>query len=36
MPETNHDQMKNSEQTRIALNNLYDGILGDFFSIQLR
>jgi hypothetical protein len=36
MPETNHDQMKNSEQTRIALNNLYDGILGDFFSIPLR
>jgi hypothetical protein len=36
MPETHHDQMKNSEQTRIALNNLYDGILGDFFSIPLR
>jgi hypothetical protein len=36
MPETNHDQMKNSEQTKYALNNLYNGNLGYFFSIPLR
>ncbi|MDP3927592.1 MAG: hypothetical protein Q8R57_01080 [Bacteroidota bacterium] len=36
MPETNHDQMKNSSFTKFALNDLYDGKLGDFFSIQLR
>lgn len=36
MPNTNHDQMKNSSLTKFALNDLYDGKLGDFFSIQVK
>jgi hypothetical protein len=36
MQETNHDQMKNSEQTRVALTDLYEGNLGGFFAIQTR
>ena len=35
MPETNHDQMKNSTITKEELNNLYDGKHGDFFKISV-
>lgn len=36
MPSTNHDQMKNSNQTKQALTVLYDGKLGAFFKIPPR
>jgi hypothetical protein len=36
MPNTNHEQMKNSRETRIALTNLYEGIYGRFFKVSRR
>lgn len=36
MPNTNHDQMKNSTETKLALTELYDGKMGHFFSIDFR
>lgn len=36
MTKTNHDQMKNSQETRKALNKLYEGQLGNFFAINPR
>lgn len=31
MKKTNHDQMKNSSETKQALKDLYEGKYGDFF-----
>lgn len=36
MKKTNHDQMKNSFETKTALTKLYNGELGDFFTTPLR
>jgi hypothetical protein len=36
MPRTNHDQMKNSEETRKALVKLYRGDCGEFFKLKER
>lgn len=36
LPETNHDQMKNSTITKKELNRLYNGIYGPFFAIPVR
>jgi pimeloyl-ACP methyl ester carboxylesterase len=36
MPKTNHEQMKNSDATRKALNDLYNGANGEFFKTSLR
>ncbi|MCF8254820.1 MAG: GPI inositol-deacylase [Bacteroidia bacterium] len=33
MPRTNHDQMKNSDETRKALERLYAGECGEFFKL---
>lgn len=35
LPETNHDQMKNSTITKEELNNLYNGVHGEFFKIPV-
>ncbi len=36
LPETNHDQMKNSTITKKELKRLYDGVHGTFFAIPVR
>lgn len=37
MPETNHFQMRNSSETRVALNNLFNGFAGDsWFFTELK
>lgn len=36
LPETNHDQMKNSTITKLELINLYNGVHGSFFAIPVR
>jgi len=36
MRNTNHDQMKNCIETKIALDDLYDGNLGYFFQVDRR
>lgn len=36
MNDTNHDQMKNSSQTKIALTKLYNGEMGSFFAVPVR
>jgi hypothetical protein len=36
MPKTNHEQMKNSAATKVALEELYDGKHGGFFMVVKR
>ena len=35
LPETNHDQMKNSTITKLELIKLYEGVHGEFFKIPI-
>jgi hypothetical protein len=34
--DSNHDQMKNSSQTKLALTDLYNGQMGSFFAVPVR
>jgi hypothetical protein len=36
MPKTNHDQMKNCTETKLALTALYNGVHGKFFEVGKR
>jgi hypothetical protein len=36
MPKTNHEQMKNSAATKVALEELYKGTYGHHFKVEKR